>query len=644
MELRAANDWTGLRESPCGTAKAHFWVTPAHLTEQAAEDLARFSKQFDVRLYASDRKAERPAPPGVTMHRDHLTRNDPLLDPNNIMTNHVVFVVSQNALTSKHGLPAVAAWLANDRGWTKRDALVWIKRNGYPKDCPFDISECIAITVIDEAQAVRNPSTYIAGALRELHAVSYILLTATPVPWLPSGLVGLLAFLEDPDINLDAEGLLRQKNPPNPYSRDAPEKLHQYRATTSMFSHFLTESLSLTQQAEILGMVFEQVMIRRTYNSTCVTHPSGDVHTLMNMLPNATPVRLTIKNKTRTQDIYDLKARKLMGELFIPPDANSGGSGRFNGAAIRNLALGCLCPLFLFATDIDQVEGNPNIQRYSDLHDRGNYKRYLRSLLSNIHQASTAEGHDILPGDDPVPKKTAGILNRFVLRSERLRTIFALIADWYAFDNQKTIIFCQNPQEQEILNCMLNLAGVKSKAHLSRYSSDDKKAMVDAFNRPIVPHDTIRSPEDEEDEVDVLCISMHQNTGLNLQHSCCRMIITGPTTNHAMWLQCCGRIVRVGQKHDCLIVELYDPNTFNATVASKNTRNAIAAMGATINASALLQLLGGVQPEDGEDNTDGGVISPQQLEGYVMINGAPMHRSAADFPKDHEYDTDMRKC
>jgi superfamily II DNA/RNA helicase len=63
--------------------------------------------------------------------------------------------------------------------------------------------------------------------------------------------------------------------------------------------------------------------------------------------------------------------------------------------------------------------------------------------------------------------------------------IIAAVAEFVVARGEKAIIFCQNPTEQEILNCLLNLCGIKSVAHLSRYEMSERKKTIQIFNKQL---------------------------------------------------------------------------------------------------------------------------------------------------------------
>ena len=172
---------------------------------------------------------------------------------------------------------------------------------------------------------------------------------------------------------------------------------------------------------------------------------------------------------------------------------------------------------------------------------------------------------------------------------------------------------------------------------MARYSVEDKSKIVGNFNR-------VRSAFTEsaswgtDGQLDILVNSINQNTGTNFQSACCTMILTGPTPTHPMFIQCLGRIVRIGQKYKCLIIELFDPNTHNNGQALASTRRAIPWMAAGLNPELIAKMYGLV-----EENDDPIEIDVSSLEGFVMIDGELINKAHPTFPKEHEHVDEMCK-
>ena len=130
----------------------------------------------------------------------------------------------------------------------------------------------------------------------------------------------------------------------------------------------------------------------------------------------------------------------------------------------------------------------------------------------------------------------------------------------------------------------------------------ERKDLVDAFNKPL-SHTSARANTGGND-IEVILLSINQNSGLNLQHQCSKIILAGPAPSNPVFLQCCGRIVRIGQSYHCVIVEFYNPDTRNFSVMLDDTQYALPALAGFLNTSSLAWLF----CLNGEDETDGVVV------------------------------------
>lgn len=206
---------------------------------------------------------------------------------------------------------------------------------------------------------------------------------------------------------------------------------------------------------------------------------------------------------------------------------------------------------------------------------------------------------------------------------------------------EKLLVFCNGPTEQEFLNAVFNLCGLRSKALLARYDGATRKGLVDQFN---LPHESERytpSKSVAENLLDILIVSVNQSTGLNFQHNCCKELLVAPAPSHPTWLQFLGRVVRLGQKRECTIIELYDPFTYNKQIVAQATRRALPTMGAALNSHFLLEVMGLAEGEMDEDGNN--IISEEKLRGFVWVEDELRHKSEPDFPEHLRHAIELRK-
>jgi hypothetical protein len=227
-------------------------------------------------------------------------------------------------------------------------------------------------------------------SLKRLAHRFHWLMTATPVPWSTSGFGGLLSWMQDPDDNEDALYLLRKRDLPNPYLEPPESPYRKYAYTYAAFDKFVKDSTPVAEQAANLKIIWDCVMLRRTYRSSYMTHLNGDVHWLINMLPESRPYRISFKNRDAT------------------------------------------------------VEGNDHVRKLKMLHDTAKYSEYLREILLDVAQEQGNRKllplgvKQVVPDADAIAK----ILFCFSGRSERIRLILTLIAQFHVHKQQKVLFFC----------------------------------------------------------------------------------------------------------------------------------------------------------------------------------------------------------
>jgi hypothetical protein len=401
---------------------------------------------------------------------------------------------------------------------TLDSARVSLVNDKLPSEWLGNLDGLVGLVVQDECQRQHNYHSQSSTAVRWANAVFNVLLTATPVPWAASSFAGLLAFLDNPETNLEAHDIVTacKDDRADPkfmqlYTESCDPAYKKYRCTHAVFSYLVQDGLSIAEQGSVLKYTWEATMLRRTYLSSCVTHPNGDVHYLGNLLPSSLAVRITIKNDETAQSIYDEFATTLKNKLYSRDKETQ--MMRINGGVQRQLNLASSCPIMLWAKSMVRVNNNTFMNRHCEYHDEGKYAEYLHCILQDVYDDSTNADHANIRLTEhgiPLLQEEAGSLAfPFVARSERLRMIIAAVANFVVTKGEKVIIFCQNPTEQEILNCILNLLGFKSEAHMSRYDTHVKRELVKRFNRPLARNQTRRMNTSTDDDIEILLLSVN---------------------------------------------------------------------------------------------------------------------------------------
>lgn len=628
-------------------ARVHLWITDSHLVTQAAEDIHRFSDTLIVYVYRNERDKAFKLPAGIRQLTERLEIDDALLTNDNPLKAHVVVVMSKGTLASRHGPRAVVDFgRAERQSRSSYDKSLLRTLSAPPSWFPYSLQGQVGIAVIDEAHNIGGEGADAWVAIRWLRASFHCLLTATPVVWAGDKLTALLMVLQDPALDAEAKRLIAGGKLADVYgpgfSLDDPHA--KYQATCSAFVEFFDRNATSVEQGRVLALVFRSVMLRRTYQSQCVTHPSGDTHSMADLMPPSLPIRVHVTNNDAVRDVWINESGPAMQKLYHRDRSDTTNTNKLlvNGKFQRILNLGSFCVLLFFATDMHDVGENDTILEYRRLHDNAHYADYLFKVLQNVFQEGViTKGYSHLfpymkpsnNGDQPAARmpsrsKIGEIVWTFVSRSERIKLILALIADWVGRQGHKVLIWALNPTEQELLNAILNLCGVRSVALLARYSAADKASILDRFKQPLSASSGRATTAVEADsEIEVLIMSVKAGTGTNCQKHCSHMIFTGPAPSDATHCQCCGRIVRVGQSHACVIVEVFDNDSFNMRTFTQAVKHALPVLYAHLNTEVLSQIFSGSQDDD-EVGQDTAVLA-DGLDGFVRLENGNLAKESS---------------
>lgn len=249
-----------------------------------------------------------------------------------------------------------------------------------PPDCPYNLSGKVGLVLIDECQVARNLESTYSHAIRSLDGQFSLLLTATPVPWAVTGFAGLLKLMSDDHLEREAAEAASHDELRYSYDKAARPENRKFIATHFAFKRYVRIDHALSKQGTALKLVWKETMNQASYRWKCVTHPSGDVHTLGNLMPDHKAVRVTFTIGLPVQTVNDLGKARIREKLYIHDPTVK--AGRVNGNVLRRLNLGSFCPMLFFADSIKEVEGNEKLHRLSRYHDNRDHATFLRNAHS----------------------------------------------------------------------------------------------------------------------------------------------------------------------------------------------------------------------------------------------------------------------
>ncbi|KAJ6200263.1 hypothetical protein J3E72DRAFT_371450 [Bipolaris maydis] len=350
-------------------------------------------------LYAivvrNDREKATHLRPGVGQLTETLTQSHPLLE-DSVLKAHTLIIVTKGTLAHRHG--------KTDGGLS---GVVASSSARAMEDTPAFLPECLAghvgVVVIDEGHTKGGRHVNAWKAARWLQPNFCVTLTATPVPWSLEKASGIISMLQDEAVDRDAQRLYASKTLQNPYAEQVTDPTTlQYGAILAAFEGFFNRYDTVLNLGRVLKLSLGPYTLRSTYQSSCHIYPCGDVHRLGNLMPPSYLMRIHIENGLLSRKVWDNEYVAYLYKLLVNIHIEA---AKFRG-----------------------------------------YKNILLTLLRPDEEAAVAEGEDKQKEVCPLPDKdnASSIVACFTGRSERLKLLLALIADWVAGAHEKVTVWCSN--------------------------------------------------------------------------------------------------------------------------------------------------------------------------------------------------------
>lgn len=275
----------------------------------------------------------------------------------------------------------------------------------------------------------------------------------------------------------------------------------------------------------------------------------------------------------------------------------------------------------------------PTIRQYDAYFAANEDEKYFRMLMDDIWAGCELRKDDklsekIFRGHPPSKYKIQALVRLFVQSSPRLQAFLSNIADQVDERDEKALAFVNNPFEAQLLVVIMRLLGIRAQAVLSGQGHDARLKYIDSFNSPlerwIKPGFHGTTPND----VEVLVLTYYMNSGLNLHHQCHNLHAVSPPPSFAIWVQGVGRIVRFGNKSDCVIISYLMEKTFNVQQMANVLKNHLTTVAAM------------VCENEGTDNLDYDAvhISVSAIDRYIGYQGELVDSTSPEFKNIPESD------
>jgi superfamily II DNA/RNA helicase len=434
--------------------------------------------------------------------------------------------------------------------------------------------------------------------------------------------------VQNPDSNVEARAFYKvhanMKKDPYKVDKDGQlvfPDLHRFCFTTVAFELFCPDTLPAGSMGRRLAMIWQHVMIRRDYTSSCAVDPAGNRNAIGSSMPPTVMRQVQLKYEDKWALMNRRESIVHYGKLY-ELQARTAPSGQdsvlVNGRASKILTLGATSPLLFFAHFIhdskvdDPVKltpkgkpvkiENPAIKALREEHNKCSPEgdaEFLRRLLvdirDNLVREYTKHNNDhpddpyaillppaILNGGDLRTINSVQLAYTLIQSSPRFRALITLLATQIDERNEKALIFSSSPFEQQLITVVLRTIQIRARSVLATMKPQDKDDVISRFNQPLTRLVDPGNDGTANDDVEVLVLSYWMNSGLNLHSQCHNMHAFSPPPSHPIMIQSCGRIARFGQTHECLVVSYFVAETFNLAMLANLTRNALGGIAATL--------------------------------------------------------------
>ncbi|KAE8164621.1 SNF2 family N-terminal domain-containing protein [Aspergillus tamarii] len=533
------------KKAPYPDGKPNIIVLPPGLIQQWAREITSMTSVFDLYIYYGDYKTQSNVSSKIIEER--LTRDHELFNKKP-ETARALILTSYQTLNSRHGPGAVKTESE------KRERRFNPTSPKMPNNWKYSLAGKFNIGLFDEAQELRNPTSFQNLACQWLACSWNVLLTGTP--WYNSvqdfrGYMPLV-FKEprawDETLlyhhNMKAEDIF------------TIEKGHQleYMLCTdeAIETHILSSHLSNYRiVGERMRRVLALLMVRRTIMST-IPFQCGKM--IGSDIPGSQKKIVTVKYDEYELSTYKSAEKESRRGLFVR-DHQDRKRFFWNSKKLRKLVLIASWLGFIFLSSSLEVSKIPAALR---LLERGilvdtwitqvekkavvgkdmTVKDFYRTAKANKHATNTARLEFLLRG------------------SPKMRAMLPIIRDQVLLYKEKAIVWTLYPAEQVYVAAVLNEVGLDYGVYHSglnfNHSASECMVLINSFSV--------------------------NSAGLNLQNQCRNVHLFSPTISKSIRNQAIGRSCRLGQSRIVLVYEYIVNDSFNTYLQDRGDRKAMAGL------------------------------------------------------------------
>jgi SNF2 family DNA or RNA helicase len=469
---------------------------------------------------------------------------------------------------------------AHYRNFEAREVVVLTSYETWTRRCESGWAGRFARVICDEGHKLKNRKSATFAAISDLATRNKWILSATPLINRVSDMIAYLTWFWRKDWKIPIP--MGDSGEPSAcyehFWRTPPSQRQQFVSLALLDpdrfrANCSSGNMSLARAKWVLPAILGVIQLRRSTATRIVLGPDMPPQRIGSTIP---PYRVrTVELRLSPAEQYEyntfhnelIECLRRRNPNYNKLDADHEPPVFFDNHFLRRLSH------LSFATTLERLvrkvneNGVNDVNRWREMTDGG---------------ARWFVGQTKLDYGLPVPTDCQSIAEYLAAGSPKLAYLSLVLMEVVLEKKEKLIIFCEWPMVAWLVEMYLRMFGIPYLAIRSSTELNDRLVVMAQFN-------------DLKDENLILVTTFRTcSLGINLQESCCNMVILEPAKNINTLLQAIGRIHRVGQTREQNIVVLFANGTFNRWQEFQQSKKMIAQIAGSLGSTEEDGTLDGV--------------------------------------------------
>jgi hypothetical protein len=444
------------QNQPVDLAKPTLILMPIGLVTQWKDEIVKFTDRFLVVIYYGT-ATKNQQEVGVIYHKGKLSRKSTYFDTSNEQ-NFDTILSTYSTWATRHGPSAQKRFRIEKHkasGMTHTEAKSYVEENydSHSIDMDWDgqLQGTMLRVMIDEGHEIRHMPKQVGTTIQWLQAQYRDVITGTPTLNGLDEFSGIMAFMQDPDINnyefLTSLGFenVATENPLDdvlsdfdPWSVDDKDPRGQLKfCSQALKQHVFIPGLFAAEQGARMVRVLSKIMIRRSFASTIGGKRIGD------SLPEVQ--RLTIEYDYTPQERQHYEAAYMDTSNRLMRKTKDQANVVWSTTTYRKM---CLLSSWLGFAYLLHYKA-PQLKDFR--RKKGTATTILKDLRAGQKRARVPDEKCIRV---PPKEDIQSTLEAHCKGSPKLRALLGLLAEIVVLEKEKAIIWCNTPAQMEWLHCV----------------------------------------------------------------------------------------------------------------------------------------------------------------------------------------------